>query len=427
MFTTTVERQTFLSACLFLHHMNYKPILQPVLKDIVPSAEERSSTLAKVNKFLSALNSELKRVNVKARAVLGGSYAKDTWLSGDYDVDVFVAFDLRHKEQNLSDLLERALKKWKHERIHGSRDYFWIRDGLRYEIVPVLDIKKPDQAENVTDFSPLHVAWVNKNGKKLKDDIRLAKKFCKGASCYGAESYIRGFSGHVVDILTIYSKGFIPLLKSATKWKPKFVIDYYKIYKGKALFMMNQSKTEGPLVLVDPVQPGRNSAASLTRENFDKFVKAGKSFLKRPSASAFIEKTVDFKKLKGTLVKVSIKTLDAKEDVAGTKFVRAFEHVRNQLSEFDVKDAGWLWDKKENGTWWFLLKKEKLSSTKEWPGPPVKLTAAVKNFKNKYRKTFVKKNRIFAVVDREFTAPVALIRYLLKGDFVKSRVKSARL
>ncbi|VVB81519.1 CCA-adding enzyme [uncultured archaeon] len=403
--------------------MRYQNIFQPVLKSIVPSSDERRKVLGEVNGFLSGLNKELKRNKFKAAAVLGGSYAKDTWLSGDYDVDVFVKFSFVHHNQNLSNLLEKALPK--PERIHGSRDYFWVRNGIKYEIIPVLDIKKPDQAENVTDFSPWHVAWVNKNGKNLKNDIRLAKKFCKANYCYGAESYIRGFSGHVLDILVIYYKGFLPLLKAAKNWKPKVILDYYNTYKGKSLLMMNKSKTEGPLILVDPVQPGRNAAAALTVENLDRFISGARKFLKKPAVDLFIEKPVDFAKMKGHLIKISVKTLPDKEDVAGTKFVRAFEHVRDQLSDFHVKDSGWLWDKKANGTWWFLLDKKELPADMDWMGPPVKIPDAVKKFKAIYKKTFVRKGRVYAKIMRAERTPERVVKRLIGEPYVKERVSIA--
>jgi tRNA nucleotidyltransferase (CCA-adding enzyme) len=408
--------------------MNYKPVLKEVLKEVVPSNDERAKVLSQVNVFLKNLNAELKRVRVQAKAVLGGSYAKDTWLSGDYDVDVFVKFNSTHIDQNLSDLLEKALRKWRHERIHGSRDYFWVRNGIKYEIVPVLDIRRPEQAVNVTDFSPHHVAWVNKQGKNLKNDIRLAKKFCKGASCYGAESYIRGFSGHVLDILVVHYKGFIPLLKAARDWKPKVVLDYYKVHKGNALLTLNKSKIEGPLILIDPVQPGRNAAAALTIENFNKFVIAARKFLKSPLKSAFVEKQVDLNllKKKGNLITVSVKTLDDKEDVAGTKFVRAFEHVRDSLSDFKVKSSGWLWDRKSSGTWWFLLEEKRLSEFFDWPGPPLRIKEAVVSFKRKYKKTFTKKGRIFAKVKRAERLPSQILRGVLAESYIRERVKSAK-
>ncbi|MBI4145831.1 nucleotidyltransferase domain-containing protein [Candidatus Woesearchaeota archaeon] len=409
--------------------VQYKSVLKDAMVKILPTVEERQKALSEVNVFLKELNSELKRVRVKAVAVLGGSYAKDTWLSGDYDVDVFVRFDLAHKAENLSDLLERALKKWHHERIHGSRDYFWVRNGIRYEIVPVLNIRRASDAENVTDFSPLHVAWVNKNGSKLKNDIRLVKKFCKASRCYGAESYIRGFSGHVVDVLVVYYGGFVPLLKAASKWVPKVVVDVNRVYKGKALLVLNKSKTEGPLVVVDPVQPARNAAAALTLVNFDCFVSAAEKFLKKPSCDFFVEHGVDAAVLakKGYLVSVEVATLDAKEDVAGAKFVRAFEHMRDALSDFGVKDSVWVWDRKGEGKWFFVLKTKELSAVFDWPGPPVKLVDAVKKFKQVYKGTFVRAGRVWAKVKRDERKPEQVVRRVLQDEFVRSRIKSARL
>lgn len=400
-------------------------LLREVLAGIEPKKDERARTLDAVNDFLRRLNAELKAKKIQAVAVLGGSYAKDTWLSGDYDVDVFVKFDLSQKDRDISGLLERALAKWPFERIHGSRDYFWVRNGIKYEIVPVLDVKKSSDAQNVTDFSPLHVSWVNTKGKAFKGDIRLVKKFCKAAKCYGAESYIRGFSGHVADILVIYYKGFLPLLRAAAKWKPKVVLDYNNAFRGKALLMLNESKTQGPLVLVDPVQPNRNAAAALTEDNFERFVKAAQRFLKAPSLRFFEEKEVDFARLskKGVLVRVKVDSVEGKEDVAGTKFVRAFEFVRDRLGDFQVVDAGWLWDRRQKGEWWFVLKAARLPELMDWPGPPVKLSDAVNDFRRVYADTFVRQGRVFARVKRPVRTPSDAVRQLIKEKYVLERVQ----
>lgn len=405
-----------------------RALTKEVLAKIEPRKDERASALKKVEFFLKALNAELKRQKVKAKAVLGGSYAKDTWLSGDYDVDVFVQFDLSLKEKNISDLLERALKKWPFERIHGSRDYFWVRDQLRFEIVPVLKIKKPSDAQNVTDFSPLHVKWVNDRGAKFKGDIRLVKKFCKAAKCYGAESYIRGFSGHVVDILVIFYRGFLPLLKAATVWEPKVVIDFSKVYKGNALLMLNTSKTEGPLVLVDPVQPERNAAAALTEENLFRFIDAAKSFLKNPTVRHFEERELDFAKLakRGHLVRVKVKSGEGKEDVAGTKLVRAFEFVRDRLKDFQVVDSGWVWDKKADGEWWFVLKTDELPKIEEWKGPPLEMKSAVEKFKGIYADTFTRDKRVWARVPRKEWKVKDVLARLINDEYVRSRVSSVK-
>ena len=254
------------------------------LKKVISKIKPKESSIKKeIDETVKIINSELKKNKIKAAASVGGSFAKDTHLADDHDCDIFVRFDFKYKDTNLSDLLQKCLRKFKPERVHGSRDYFLFSNNLNFEVVPVLNISKPDRAVNVTDVSPLHVEWTKKH--KKSDEIRLAKTFCKANSIYGAESYIKGFSGHVLDILTIKYGSFVNLLKASQKWKDKTVIDVEKHYKNAedAMFKINVSKTQSPLVVVDPIQPERNAAAALGYDAFNLFVKKAKEFLKKPS------------------------------------------------------------------------------------------------------------------------------------------------
>ena len=403
---------------------NLKPLLKNVLADITPDKNERASTLTRVNAFLKELNASLKKNKCAAKAVLGGSYAKDTWLCGDYDVDVFVQFSQKHKKDDISNLLAKALKSRKAERIHGSRDYFWVKDQqFTFEIVPVLDVKKSEQAQNVTDFSPHHVQWVNKNGKKYKGDIRLFKKFCKAQGVYGAESYIRGFSGHVVDILVIYYKGFIPLLKAVTGWKPKTIVDYYHHFDKKALFVLNQSKIQGPLIIIDPVQKDRNAAAALIQEKYDGLITAAKKFLAKPSPEHFVETEVDLSKLakKGHVVQVCVTAPAGKEDVVGTKLLHAFEYTKRFLEDFTLIASGWKWNKDRQAEFWYVLKQRTLSPTMIHPGPPLEFTQAVAHFKKVHKKTFVKGDRLMAEIKRPYTTPEAALAAAARDEYVAQR------
>ena len=154
-----------------------KRIPDRIIDTITPNKKEREQFNLVTKSFLTKLNAHLQ----DAKAILGGSGAKDTWLAGNYDVDIFVMFNLtkyRAKSAELSDLVELILKKafpgTKITRVHGSRDYFHLRyQALNFEVVPILKIAKAAQAVNITDISPLHAAWVNKSGKKLKDEIRF--------------------------------------------------------------------------------------------------------------------------------------------------------------------------------------------------------------------------------------------------------------
>ena len=230
--------------------------MKEVLIKIKPKKEEVANFIRSINSFLKTLNSKLK----DAKAILGGSGAKDTWLSGSHDVDIFVQFNYKKyskKSSDIADILQSKLKKSfpNINRIHGSRDYFQLKhDGFQIEIIPILEIKKAEDAINITDVSPLHSKWVNQHTKNLKDEIRLAKQFCKAQKLYGAESYIQGLSGYVLEILIVKYGSFNKLLQSSKKWKNKEVIDVAKHYpKGDATFHLNKSKQISPLIIVVPV------------------------------------------------------------------------------------------------------------------------------------------------------------------------------
>jgi len=212
-----------------------KEIYLNVLERIRPDKEYENNILKKTNELIKKIDESIKH----AKAVLGGSGAKGTWLKA-FDADIFVKFNYnkyKDKSDKISDILAKALKKYpKIIRLHGSRDYFQIKQGkFTFEIIPILDITRADQAKNITDVSPLHSKFVL-SYKKLGDEIRLTKQFCKVCGVYGAESYIRGFSGYICEILTINYGSFLNLIKNAAKWKDNVLIDVKKYYKGKDVF-----------------------------------------------------------------------------------------------------------------------------------------------------------------------------------------------
>ena len=55
--------------------------------------------------------------------------------------------------------------------------------------------------------------------KKILDEIKIAKAFCHANNCYGAESYINGFSGYGLELLVYYYGGFLRFIKAVSKMK----------------------------------------------------------------------------------------------------------------------------------------------------------------------------------------------------------------
>jgi tRNA nucleotidyltransferase (CCA-adding enzyme) len=394
-------------------------LLREVLSDVRP---DEKKVMKEVGATLKRINSALKRRKIRAKASTGGSIAKGTHLKGDYDCDIFVKFDLKkYGEQDISKILGDVLKKAfkRVEKVHGSRDYYHIENSLMYEIVPVLDIKKTSEAVNVTDCSPLHVVWVNKF-PRMKGDIRLT------------ESYIKGFSGHVVDILTIYYGGFLKLLKASQRWKHKEVIDYYNKHKGKAMLNLNRSKTESALIVIDPIQPDRNAAAALSSEKFELFTKKAAEFLKKPAKSFFIREKVSIGSLEekakskdGRLILIDVEAKRGKEDVIGAKLLKALEYIVSQMkaNEFKVIDYGWDWPDEKSALFWLIVDKEDLPGIRICAGPPVKVKKHYDNFRKMHKKVFEHDDKVFAEEKREFVRPEGFVKKMLDDEYVKSRVK----
>ncbi len=414
---------------------NIKKILNDVLEDIQPDKIYEEEIFSRLNEIIMKINRNQKNV----KAILGGSGAKGTWLR-TFDADIFVLFDynkFKDKSDKLSDILDKILKKkFKNViRIHGSRDYFQIREiSFTFEIVPILRIKKAEQAKNITDVSPLHSNWVLRH-KKLVNDMKLTKQLCQAQNVYGAESYIRGFSGYVCEILTAYYGSFLGLIRGASKWNDRVVVDVQKFYKGKDIFkIVNTSKLMSPLIVIDPVQKDRNASAALSKEKFEEFKKAAGNFLRNPSKVFFIRRDLHSLFLKGKsqnkkLIVIGAKPLTGKTDIVGSKLMKIYEFLiqKTVKNDFRVLKSAWEWDKKSDAAFYFLFEISPLSKNMEIGGPPLKIKQHADNFKKIHKKTFIKKGKIYAVEKRTFTKPEDLIKTLLKNEFVKERCSSIKI
>lgn len=413
-------------------------VCSKVIRTIKPEQE----TFKEADETISKINSLLKKNRINAACTAGGSYAKGTILKNDFDIDLFVRFDYSYKDKDISGLLKKALEPLKLKIIHGSRDYFQLRrkkkqQNLLFEIIPVLKIDDYRQAINVTDMSPLHVGYAKKHFEQkpgLADQVRLAKQFCKSAGIYGAESYINGFSGHVVDMLIIYYGSFEQLLMQAAVWGSRVIIDIENHLKNP-LEQLNKAKTQSPLIIVDPVQPDRNAAAAVSREKFDILKNKAREFLRSPSPEFFIVKKIDVKAVKAKaktgkdwLIMLKAKPLEGNEDVVGTKVLKCFEHIENNLKKNDFKiiESGWEFEP-DKSLLYYIVKKEKLSDKVTLYGPPLREKTDAARFRQKHKKIIIKNNRLYAEEKRKYLIPEKLVKELIKQTYVKERVKSVRI
>ncbi len=384
-----------------------------VLRRIKPSERESKRIQAVAAEIKSVLESLFAEFG--AEVMLGGSVAKNTYLKTK-DIDFFVRFPKGTK--SISDILIKKLgKKFKLKVMHGSRDYVRFEyKGFTIEVVPVLNVK-PDEAENTMDVSPYHVEYVKKNLKNY-DDVRLLKQFCKANGIYGAESYISGFSGYLLELLIIKYKTFPNLIMNVSTWKPQIIIDIESYYHNKREI---RKKFRTPLVVIDPVLKKRNVAASVSEESLSKFILLCRLFSKSPSKKFFFKRkeTIDdvrrLSKKRGTKLFVFRKKFkDEDKEKELSKLKRFVHKVKRQLEahDFDVYSFGFF----EDGTFYFEIVNPKLPPVKKIYGPPVWVKQEhFDSFIKKHKKVWVEGSRLVADAKREYTNAKVLLDKLVKG------------
>jgi len=403
-------------------------ILKDVLKKIQPPEKDLKIINNSLARFLIDVKKKIKNLKINAEIFVGGSFSKNTLIKKDiYDIDVFIRFEKNYKE--ISEITKKIIKGIKNPiTVHGSRDYFKIKvSPIAYiELIPVIKINNPKDAENITDLSYSHVNYINKRikkNKKILEDIMLAKAFCYANNCYGAESYISGFSGYGLELLVYHYGGFLRFIKEMVKIrKEKLIIDIEKQHKNKQdVFMnLNSSKLHSPIILIDPTYKQRNVLAALSDESFEKFKKVCAEFLRKPNLSFFELKKPDIEKIKKYAKEkkyefsiMKIETNRQEGDIAGSKLLKFYKHIKNEIEKyFEIKKTGFEYTGKKIADCFFVVKSKGEIFVS---GPETKDKENVKSFKKIHKKNFVKKNRVYASEKVDFSLKEFIDRWKNKN------------
>jgi tRNA nucleotidyltransferase (CCA-adding enzyme) len=385
-----------------MFNSKYKKLLNQVIETSTLSKKEIQEMKILAEKVLFGL----KKSGIKA--TIGGSLAKNTLIKKEnQDVDIFVEFNSEEEVASLEKNLKKIKTKGKLITVHGSRDYFRIEfPKVSLEIIPTVVCKNPENAKNITDLSISHVKYVTKKirrNKKLANEIKLAKIFCSASDCYGAESYIQGFSGYALELLVIQFGSFIKFIKKIEKNK---IIDPENKFKNENEISreLNESKLISPIILIDPTYKYRNVTAALSKETLEKFIEYIKDFLKKPDIKHFKKKIINKEEIKNyakrtesKYLEVIIKTKKQEGDIAGTKMKKYFNFLIQQLKnkeqnilieEFKYGGTG------QKAIGYIVVKEKKRLEVR---GPEIKRTEAAKKFKKGKKEIFEKKGVIWTI------------------------------
>jgi tRNA nucleotidyltransferase (CCA-adding enzyme) len=268
--------------------ISIQTVLDQVAKRVVPSEAEKERMSRLAERLKGQVQSILDSSEFGGEVSIQGSYARETWLSGEADLDIFASFppamDRREWTDRVLPAIRRGIDAKTVDR-YAEHPYLEFHvDGVRVNVVPCYAVEK-GQWKSATDRTPYHTEYMRErltSGMRL--EARLLKRFLKGIRAYGAEIRVGGFSGMLVETLILHYQSFRETLIQVSKWMPIVLLDLEKRSGGQD----SRAREFGsPLVVIDPVDPNRNLAAAVRDDKLWGFVAASREFQRSPGTWYF--------------------------------------------------------------------------------------------------------------------------------------------
>ncbi len=363
-------------------------IEEKILAEIRPTQEERDHICGIATKLLEAI-----AASGKAQGMVVGSVARHTWVRGDRDLDVFMLFDpalsreaLESEGLGLARKIAGTFTNQYHEKYAEHPYISAYIDDVEVDLVPCYAVESAARIQSAVDRTPFHTRYITDKINGLIDDVLLLKRFTKSGGIYGSDQMTEGFSGYLCELLILHYGGFIPLLKAASEWRPKTIID-----------PENHTAKEfpEPLIMIDPVDPKRNVAAAVSLDRMVAFVELARGYLEEPSEHFFSlegphtitrEELADLLTERGTtLYAITFPTPPYIEEVIVPQFKRSVTAIAEHLERngFVVHHAHYSMQP-ERCLFLFELLVSDLPKIRTHIGPPVWNRVNAEKFREKH-------------------------------------------
>ncbi len=378
-------------------------ICNAVKKKIVPPPKLTLAVEERAEEIRSAVERECKNARRPAEVRLDGSVAKDTWLRDYPEVDVFMRVPPQFTKTELRDvylpIARKALRG--HRIVERFSEHPYIESTvklkksrkLRVNIVPCYKVEKGNWL-SATDRSPYHTEYIQQHlTRPQRDEVRLLKAFMRGIGAYGADIKTGGFSGMLCETLIASREQFQRVVQDFAQWRGEFIDieNYYTGRGGEVLRIFTE-----PLVVIDPVDKGRNLAAAVRQSQLWNFAAASRHFISKPSPSLFFEPKIkplasaDYRKrirARGSaIICVPMRKIDTVVDILWSQLYRTQRALVNLLENNDftvIRSSAWS-DEKSLNVILIELESEQLPESKRHNGPPVSRLKESSSFLSKH-------------------------------------------
>ena len=377
-------------------------ISQEILEGITPDAEKRREIHALAEKLRKKVEAAVRKRKIRASVRVEGSVAKDTWISREPDVDIFVRLPSTLSREEFGktalEIAREATAGSKQLERFAEHPYLEaFVDNVRVNIVPCYKVRK-GQWKSATDRTPFHTDFIKPLlNKKLRGEVRLLKQFMKGIGVYGAEIKVGGFSGYLCELLVLNHRSFADVLEAFADFKTRQVIDYKGPCKEKKRELGLLFKE--PLIIIDPVDKGRNVASAVRKERLDEFIAASRAFLETPLRRFFYPpktKPLSPERIANlmidrdsTIIFMKLAQINAVPDILWGQLYKTQRALRNLLLQNDfaiLRDSVWS-NESDINVLVFEVEHLQLPAVKKHLGPPLERTKECRDFLRKHLTT----------------------------------------
>jgi tRNA nucleotidyltransferase (CCA-adding enzyme) len=365
-------------------------VCDAVKKKIVPSLKLKSAVETRAEQIRAAVERECANANLEAEVRLDGSVAKDTWIRDYADVDIFMRVSPQLTKMQLRDvclpIAREALRPHRIVERYAEHPYIEStvelgkKSELRVNVVPCYKVEKGNWL-SATDRSPYHTEYISQHlTEEQRDEVRLLKAFMRGIGSYGADIKTGGFSGMLCETLIASRKDFRRVTHDFMGWREE-VIDVENYYEGRR--EETHRIFREPLIVIDPVDKGRNLAAAVRENQLCNFVAACRQLNGNPSTTLFVQPKVraltraDYRRLVrtrgSTIICLALGRIDAVVDILWSQLYRTQRALVNLLENNDFKVVrSWAWSDEESlNIILFELEQGCLPRPKRHDGPSV--------------------------------------------------------
>jgi len=260
----------------------FDAVVARVRDRVTPESAERDRLERVVADLVAETEAAVADLPVGAEVVHVGSTARNTWLAGDRDIDLFVSFPPDLDRESLEEYglqVGHAVLPESHEEYAEHPYVVGEYGGFEVDLVPCYAVADASEVRSAVDRTPFHSQYLETRlDDALAGDVRVCKQFLTGVGVYGSDLRMRGFSGFLTELLVLEFGGFRPLAEAAADWHPP--VEFDPEDHGAATF-------EDPLVVVDPTDPERNVAAVCSAENVARLQHYARDLLSEPREALF--------------------------------------------------------------------------------------------------------------------------------------------